>query len=83
MIEIQNKSTRAKATQKYATLTQLKFQRKYSKKEIQQDIRDLEMKFEEVDKIDDPLTWYNLQDQLGVAYQRLMNWWKNKNLINY
>lgn len=76
MNEIETYSTKPDDQKKYATLRQLTFDRRYRKREIEQEVRDLELKFETVNKLKDPVYWYELQDRLGHAYMKLMNWWK-------
>ena len=62
-------STITKERQFHATL----FQRKMNKLEIESKIRRLEKKFKKAEKYDDVSAWFDLQDELGVMYNRLMN----------
>ncbi len=69
---MENEYTTTKAPRKYATLTQVKFQRHYKRLEIEEKIVDLERKFEYTSLIEDPDTWHDLQSRLGNMYHQLM-----------
>lgn len=47
-------------------------QRKMRRWEVEAEIRRLEAKFRKADKYDNVSEWYDLQDQLGKMYNRLM-----------
>ncbi len=72
MSEIQIHGSKSNTARKYATIGQLKFQRKYHRSEIEQEIVDLERKFSFTSKIEDPTTWFDVQSRLGNMYHRLM-----------
>lgn len=54
------------------------FQRKMEQKEIESEITRLENKFRKMDKYGDVSGWFDIQDQLGIMYNRLMRMWRRK-----
>ncbi len=71
--------TKQPKSRTHPTLRQLRFQRKYRRSEVEEEIKDLEREFQFTKKSNDPGQWFYLQDQLGEAYRKLMNIVKAKN----
>lgn len=55
------------------------FQRNMEQHEIEREITRMEMKFKKTDKYGAISAWFELQDELGVMYNRLMKIWRIKN----
>ena len=55
------------------------FQRKLSKLEIESEIRQLERKFKKAEKVGNVSGTFEIQEQLGIMYNRLM---KMQRIIN-
>ena len=60
-------------TKKYATLQQLSFQRRNNRRELENDIKDVERQFKYCSKVEEPGRWFTLQDELGELYKKLIN----------
>jgi hypothetical protein len=55
------------------------FQHKMEQSEIEREITRLEKKFKKIDKYGNISAWFDLQDELGVMYNRLMKIQRIKN----
>lgn len=55
---------------------QLDYQRRFNRRNITREVRDLEQEFKKCDKLEEPGRWLQLQSDLGHAYKKLMEFVK-------
>jgi len=54
------------------TLRQLEYHRRFNRRNIEQEVLNLEKEFKNCNRMEDPGRWLQLQTQLGDAYKQLM-----------
>lgn len=58
------------------TFNQVILHRRFSKKSTKEEIIELEKEFQNTNKIEDPVKWFRLQEELGLLYKRLMKYYQ-------
>jgi hypothetical protein len=62
------------------TLSQIRFQRRYGRRSLYNEMRELEKQFSWCVKNDEPARWFRLQDELGDIYRRVMKYHADHNI---